>query len=131
MERASSKLWLLGLLLLGVSCAITEPREAERIATLYVAPNRATCFAPWPMECLVAREESEPEWGFHYFGIDGFTHEPGYRYVLRVGIRPIPNPPADGSSLAYRLIQVVAKEPCAAIFTPGGANPEPPGWVGC
>jgi hypothetical protein len=131
MERASSKLWLLGLVLLGAACAVTDPRGAERIATLYVAPNRATCFGPWEMECLVTREESQSQWSFHFFGIAGFTHEPGYRYVLRVGIRPIPMPPADGPSHAYRLIELVSKEPCAATFAPGQSNPEPPGWVGC
>lgn len=41
----------------------------------------------------------------------GFSYEPGYRYTLRIARRVIENPPADGSSAAYRLLEILAKVP--------------------
>ncbi len=48
-------------------------------------------------------------WQLFYDPIDGFAYEPGYEYVLRVAERNVPNPPADGSSVAYRLVRIVSK----------------------
>jgi hypothetical protein len=44
-----------------------------------------------------------------YDHIEGSHYEPGFQYVLRVAERHVQNPPADGSSLAYRLIAILAK----------------------
>ncbi|KAF1712451.1 hypothetical protein CSC70_02720 [Pseudoxanthomonas kalamensis DSM 18571] len=47
----------------------------------------------------------------HFYGsIEGYTHQPGIRNVLRVNRYAIKNPPADGSSLAYVLDMVVESE---------------------
>lgn len=42
--------------------------------------------------------------------IEGFTYEEGYTYLIRVSIKQISNPPADGSNLKYKLIKEVSKE---------------------
>lgn len=42
-----------------------------------------------------------------YGGIEGYTHEPGVRNVLRLKRYTVANPPADGSSRAYVLDMVV------------------------
>jgi hypothetical protein len=49
-------------------------------------------------------------WRLFYNSIEGFTFEEGYRWRLEVERRRVPNPPADGSSVAYRLVRIVAKE---------------------
>ena len=88
----------------------TEPRE--RVLTLEVAPTRVQCMGSEPMECLQVRElRSGPEQPFvsTFIPIEGFTHETGYRYVIRVARRTIRNPPADGSSIVDRLIEVVSR----------------------
>jgi len=56
----------------------------------------------------VRESESEP-WTLFYDRIVGFTYEEGHAYELRVALEPNPNPPADGSALRYRLVEVVAK----------------------
>ena len=98
-------------LALTIGCASsTEPRE--RVLTLEVAPTRVECMGFVPMECLQVRElRSGPEQPFvsTFIPIEGFTHETGYRYVIRVARRTIRNPPADGSSIVDRLIEVVSR----------------------
>lgn len=112
MARASLR-WLLVVLPLLVmsSCGITEPEE---ILTLYVAPQTAACTGVGPQQCLLVRESPQGEWSYFYSSIEGFTHEPGYSFTLRVLRRRIANPPADGSSLAYRLLEILSREPAPA-----------------
>ena len=88
---------------------------------LEVAPQRVPCHhAMIPdYQCLHVREivygddgvkASQGEWQFLYQDIEGYTHEPGIRNVLRLKRYTIANPPADGSSLAYVLDMVVESE---------------------
>ena len=80
---------------------------AEREVT--VAPHRAECVGVALMECLVVDGE------LFYGEIEGFEHEAGYVYRLRIErYDPWPEmeePPADASEYGYRLIEVVSKEP--------------------
>ena len=69
------------------------------------------CIGIGPQECLQVREQSDAPWQLFYGHIEGFAYEPGFRYVLRVAVSPVPDPPADGSSLAYRLLRVVSRTP--------------------
>jgi heat shock protein HslJ len=72
------------------------------------------------MQCLQVREIKYDDKGIktgadaafeNFYGdIEGYTHEPGVRNVLRVKRYNIKNPPADGSSLAYELDMVVESE---------------------
>jgi hypothetical protein len=50
-------------------------------------------------------------WQLFYDPIDGFVYEPAYLYTLRVARRVIVNPPADGSSAAFRLLEILSKVP--------------------
>lgn len=88
---------------------------------LEVAPQRAACSHPEmpDYQCLRVREvrydangivESRGEWEVLYQEIEGFTHEPGVRTVLRLARHRVANPPADGSSIAYVLDMVVESE---------------------
>jgi Domain of unknown function (DUF4377) len=87
----------------------SELRAGERAATMYVAPAKVACTGMYPTECLQVRESTTAPWQSFYDGIDGFAWERGYTYRLSVAVRDIPNPPADGSSRAYRLLRVVEK----------------------
>ncbi|MFA9445748.1 DUF4377 domain-containing protein [Egicoccus sp. AB-alg6-2] len=78
--------------------------------TLEVAGDRVTCEGEGVMECLQVRRAPDAEWERFYDQIEGFTHEPGYAYELRVRVTD-DDPPADGSSLAYELVEVVRREP--------------------
>jgi heat shock protein HslJ len=83
-----------------------------------VAAHRTDCSHPEMPDyrCLNVRElhyderwvvASRGEWQPLYQEIEGFTHAPGTRTVLRLRRYTIANPPADGSSVAYVLDMVV------------------------
>lgn len=99
----------LAALILAACCGITGP-ESEQF-TLYVAPHTVECTGEGVQQCLLVRRSVAAEWTNFYDAIEGFTYEPGFDWTLRVSSREVRNPPADGSSIAYRLITVLEKTP--------------------
>ena len=89
---------------------------------LEVAAETKPCSHPLipDKQCLQVREikfddnglrVGEPgEWQNFYDQIEGFSHQPGTRNVLRVNRYTVANPPADGSSQAFVLDMVVESE---------------------
>jgi len=86
-----------------------------------VAPQRAPCSHPLipNMQCLQVRERtyaadgtlaSQGEWQPLYQEIEGYTHTPGTRNVLRVKKFALKHPPADAPAVAYVLDMVVESE---------------------
>ena len=105
---------LLALLLLtacdpGVLPPPSQLEPGERAMTLYVEAHTVECRGEGITRCMLVRESPTGTWGYFYGGIEGFDHQPGYRYTLSVAVRDVPNPPADGSSRAYRLLRVVQR----------------------
>jgi heat shock protein HslJ len=86
-----------------------EPEIAPIEKTLYVGPEKVDCVGVGPMECFQVKENPDGEWQNFYDQIEGFDWEPGYTYEIRVAVHQVENPPADGSSLRYELIEVVDK----------------------
>lgn len=86
---------------------------------LEVAAETKPCNHPLipDKQCLQVREITYDDQGLkvgtpgpfqHFYdSIEGYTHEPGIRNVLRVDRYTVKNPPADGSSRAYVLDMVV------------------------
>ena len=95
--------------------------EAERVF-LEVAPETQPCNHPLiaDKQCLQVRDividenglrVGEPgEWQNFYDEIEGFTHQPGTRNVLRLDRYTRQNVPADASKYAYVLDMVVESE---------------------
>lgn len=103
---------VLALLAMGMSGCESGTGPEARILTIEVASTRVSCQGEGLHECLQIREvDVDPAAPFvpTFAPIEGFTHEQGYRYVLRVAQRTVANPPADGSSIAYRLLRVVSR----------------------
>ena len=100
------------VLAMGAGGCSSSTSPEERVLTIEVAPSRVACMGVAPMECLQIREVSggaEAEFSPTFIPIEGFVHETGYRYTLRVAERRLKNPPADGSSIVYRLIEVISR----------------------
>lgn len=87
----------------------TLPAEeaATETVTLFVGPELVECTGVAPQMCMLVRNSPEEEYTFFYNSIEGFTFEPGYEYELLVEVTQVANPPADGSSLSYRLVEIV------------------------
>ena len=104
------KTLILALLLLPVGCGITEPvvKKAETL-TLFVGPERTECMTIIPTTCLQVRFSPEGSWENFSDPIEGFEFELGFLYELRVRRIPIADPPADGSSFRWILLELVSK----------------------
>lgn len=97
-------------------CIVSSPAAVvgqEQVLVLEIAPDRVPCVGEMAGRCLQVRAPGETEWRTFYDPIEGFQHEEGVRYTLEVGRRSVPNPPADGSAYAYRLLRVIAREPAS------------------
>lgn len=89
---------------------------------LEVAPQTRPCNHPSipDLRCLETREirydddglkvGAPGEWRLFHDTIEGYTHQPGIRNVLRVKRYTRRNPPADASSLGYVLDMVIESE---------------------
>jgi hypothetical protein len=89
-----------------------EPEAAKgEVKTMYVDAELVDCEGEGPMKCMRVRESESEDWTLFYSPIEGFEHEAGNTYELRVEVLKVDDPPADGSSLRYRLVEVVSKTP--------------------
>lgn len=97
------------LLLLLLALAACDPLTSpgQEVLVLEVAPYRQECVGVAPMQCLVVRRDGQGDWQLFYDPIEGFEHRPGYAYRLRVIRRTVRNPPADGSSASWHLVDVL------------------------
>lgn len=98
---------LLSTLLLFVSCG---NRQRNNEKTVFIAPYTLPCMAgAMATECLQVKwSQEQADWENLYDPIEGFAYEVGTYYELIVAADRIPNPPADGSSLRYRLVKIVS-----------------------
>ena len=83
--------------------------ESSNIKTFYVGAEQVDCVGVGPQKCLLVKENVEDEYTYFYDNIGGFDWEAGYEYELLVSVTDIENPPADGSSLSYELVELVSK----------------------
>jgi len=114
--HSSSPRNLAAFVLVGLTClSCAHATPESRDVVLQVHGLRAPCTGVAPMTCLQVRrgQETTGEWQNFYAGIEGFTHEEGYRYLIRVRETPLPREqvPADASSIRYELLEVLEKTP--------------------
>jgi hypothetical protein len=86
--------------------------RGERLL-LEIDSETSTCTGVGKQECMKVRAPGEEEWRLFYGSIEGFVFEPGFRSVVEVERTRVENPPADASSLRYRLVEVVSREPAS------------------
>src|SRR4028118_1922652 len=79
--------------------------------TVYVGPQRVDCEGMGPQKCYQVKERLEDPWLLFYDEIEGFNYEEGYTYEIRVEETQVADPPADGASFKWRLLEVVSKTP--------------------
>lgn len=91
------------LVLLSFSCSINTDK------IIYVADSKVDCVGVGPQKCLQIKEDGQADWTYFYNQIEGFDYEEGFFYKIKVDIIKVENPPADGSSLKYKLIEVLEK----------------------
>lgn len=101
---------ILLLITIGIlcSCSNDDANESRTIA-MRVNHYQNTGMAVGPVLTLLVQEGDAigtNNWSKFYTNIEGFNYVPGKIYNLSVLVEPIKNPPADGSSLKYTLLEV-------------------------
>jgi hypothetical protein len=97
------------------------------IEEIEVGHHKQPCRTLVTAFCLVSRRSEAHPWRLQDW-IDGFMPVWGMSARLRVQVRQIANPPADGSSLEYRLEEVLSTTPAPPgtefelVFAPGWAQ---------
>lgn len=108
---------LAALALAGVACGVGAENGDPAPGTereVLVAHFTSECVGVGPQVCLNVREPGDSAWTLRYDPIEGFEYEPGYDYRLRILETPVSDPPADGSSLRWTLIEEIEKTAAAA-----------------
>lgn len=95
----------------GATDVESGPDSSGEVVRMWVEPELVECTGVAPMECLQVAYSEGGEPQLFYDAIEGFTFTEGTSYVLDVEVTEVADPPADGSSLAYRLVEVVSEEP--------------------
>ena len=87
--------------------ALSREADAGETLEVTVGPARQECYGPFRRMCLIV------DGNFFYEEIDGFTHEPGYEYHLRVqrydAFPGQTEPPQDTGRYGYRLVEEVSR----------------------
>lgn len=94
----------------GTEAARPPKPPATPALTLFVGDREVDCEGEGPMKCLRIKRSADGEWELLYSRIEGFTHEVGHEYELRVSREEVAKPLADGPSAKYRLVEVVSKK---------------------
>lgn len=115
----SVNMWLLSISMLLfsiVSCSEDEDNNLERIQILYIADSTVESGAMPPaphdykLPFMQVWEEGSIEIKLLSLNrIEGFEYKEGYEYKLKVLITTIENPPMDGHSEKFKLIELLSK----------------------
>jgi len=99
-------IFILGLLLQSCSTLKNE--------TFWVSGTKSDCSAgAGKLKCLnvhKGKNLEDAKWENFYAPIEGFQFEEGYLKKIKVKAEKIDNPPADGSSIKYRLVKELEKK---------------------
>lgn len=104
----------------GKMTAETQYQTQAEVIFLEIAPETKPCSGVAPQTCLQVREIKYAEngvklaidqnWSLFYDQIQGFTHIPSERQVVRVKRYEIKNPAADQSKYAYVQDMIIERE---------------------
>jgi len=100
----------LTILILSISYSCEDSSNEPATRRIYIDDHLADCTGVGPQKCMLVKENLEDEFTYFYDNIGGFNYEEGYNYILKVSIVTIKNPPADGSSKKYSLVEILKKE---------------------
>ena len=91
-----------------------KDNDNEEIVTLKVNHYQKTAIgSERTLALLIQKGEhiGSNEWTYLYEGIEYFDYEFGFEYELNVIKREISNPPMDGASISYELLEIISKTP--------------------
>ena len=82
-------------------------KDKEKV--IYVSDTMVNCTGVATQKCFQIKEDEADNWSSFYGKIEGFDYEEGYNYKLKVEVSTIENPPSDGASEKYSLVEILEK----------------------
>ncbi|WP_207420745.1 DUF4377 domain-containing protein [Desertivirga brevis] len=95
-----------------LSTSLLGCKKDPSITIMQVNSYTQKCYGVDEMNCMLVQMDGDigkDEWEYFYGGIEGFQYEEGYIYRLQVHKEQVKNPPADGSSIRYILVNILSK----------------------
>lgn len=87
--------------------------SAQETTRLWIQPELVDCEGSAPQSCMQIAESEDGASEYFYDQIEGFTFVEGTSYVIDVTVEEVADPPADGSSLTYTLVEIVEENPAS------------------
>lgn len=106
-----ARLRVLALVIFVLSSVLMNGCLLGSVERFEFAHHKFPCYGLFPYLCIGDVDPDTGELSFFHGGIEGFDYQWGYRYKLDVRVLPVLNPPADGSSTRYELVDIVEKRP--------------------
>ena len=107
------KRYILTLLLAAFACTACDKDDEYEIREWTVASQLGIAHGP---HTLLVKANDDTSWRALYGGIEGFEYQPGYEYRLRIKAEQLPDPPQDGSSIRYTLLEQISKAPATSVI---------------
>lgn len=85
-----------------------QASAAEGTTRLWIGPDLVDCIGEAEQKCMQVADSEDGEYLNFFDQIEGFTFVEGTSYVVDVVIEEVADPPADGSSLKYTLVEIVS-----------------------
>lgn len=87
----------------------SAPKPSAASEIWNIGSQYQDCVGVGPMKCLqVTQSNGSPE--LFYSSIEGFNYQEGFDYQIEVSSTPVANPPADGSSIKYKLVKIISQK---------------------
>lgn len=87
--------------------------------TIYVSGKTITCTGVIQQQCLQIKYSLEEDYINFYDDIEGFQHDKGTDYIIKVKRTDVKNPPADASNYKYSLVEILEKKPTPIALEDG------------
>ena len=111
------KRYILTLLLAACVCTACDKDDEYEIREWTVASQLGIAHGASTLQpVLLVKANDDTSWRAVYQGIEGFDFEAGYEYRLRIKAEQLPDPPQDGSSIRYTLLEQISKAPATSVI---------------
>ena len=111
------KRYILTLLLAAFACTACDKDDEYEIREWTVASQLGIAHGASTLQpVLLVKANDDTSWRAVYQGIEGFDFEAGYEYRLRIKAEQLPDPPQDGSSIRYTLLEQISKTPATSVI---------------
>ena len=104
---------ILFLILIGIIFSCSNNDDQSQIIDMRINHYQNTGIAVGLFLTFLVQENNNigsDSWAKFYGQIEGFDYQPGFIYDIKVVVDKVDNPPADGSSSKYTLMEIISTQ---------------------